>query len=232
MGKRLFNLTLEPWIVYVEMRRVRAEQLRSALSKLTNRALRRALLAWAQLIVDEVEERHVAETDARHNVESQSLMAEVDRLGIDNRRLIRQVEQMMSTDDVTGAPSSIGLVLRISVARCVVSPSDCRVAAELGIEARSSVGGSAAGTPRRRKGGSPVEVAGLSNLESEVSKLHNVIAEMAEREERLLRMLQLPDVKPEPAPIKHGDFVRRNRALIHHASVRCCMPTIRLLRHR
>ena len=65
MGKRLFNRTLEPWIVYVEMRRVRAEQLRSALSKLTNRALRRALLAWAQLIVDEVEERHVAETDAR-----------------------------------------------------------------------------------------------------------------------------------------------------------------------
>ena len=85
------------------------------------------------------------------------------------------------------------------------------------------------GTPRSRKSGSPVEVAGLSNLESEVGKLHNVIAEMAEREERLLRMLQLPDVKPEPAPIKHGDFVRRNRALIHHASVRCFQSCITML---
>ena len=69
-------------------------------------------------------------------------------------------------------------------------------AAELGLEARASGIGSAAGTPRSSRRSQQQEIAGISNLEAEVTKLHNVIAEMAEREERLLRMLQLPDAKP------------------------------------
>ena len=116
-------------------------------------------------------------------------MAEVDRLGIDNRRLIRQVEQLMGTQDVAAT-----------------------------IEPKSPGG---ATTPRGSRRGKPVqqeEDPGIGRIEHEVAKLHNVIAEMAEREERLLRMLQLPDVKPDPGPIKKGDFVRKNRALVHHTS--------------
>jgi hypothetical protein len=67
------------------------------------------------------------------------------------------------------------------------------------------------GTPRGRQGGQ-VEVEGLNSLKGEVSKLHDVIAEMAEREERLLRMLQLPDVKP----------VRASLILSHVAKHSCC----------
>eukprot|EP01043_Picozoa_sp_COSAG02_P061879 COSAG02_NODE_8407_length_2583_cov_2.408615_3_plen_192_part_00 len=119
----------------------------------------------------------------------QALMAEVDRLGIDNRRLIRQVEQLMGTQDVAAT-----------------------------IEPKSQGG---ATTPRGSRRGKPAqqeEDPGIGRIEHEVAKLHNVIAEMAEREERLLRMLQLPDVKPDPGPIKKGDFVRKNRALVHHTS--------------
>lgn len=115
----------------------------------------------------------------------QALMAEVDRLGIDNRRLIRRVEELMGTQDVAAS-----------------------------METKSA-------TPRGTRRGKPAqqeEDPGIGRIEHEVAKLHNVIAEMAEREERLLRMLQLPDVKPDPGPIKKGDFVRKNRALVHHTS--------------
>ena len=116
-------------------------------------------------------------------------MAEVDRLGIDNRRLIRQVEQLMGTQDVAAT-----------------------------IEPKSQSGASTPRGTRRSKPAQQEEDPGIGRIEHEVAKLHNVIAEMAEREERLLRMLQLPDVKPDPGPIKKGDFVRKNRALVHHTS--------------
>lgn len=81
------------------------------------------------------------------------------------------------------------------------------------------------GTNRRGGGGDGVSGPLLAELKTEVVNLHGVIAEMAEREEKLLRMLQLPDAKPDPQPIKRGDFVRRNRALvrssIHTTSLFC-----------
>ena len=64
------------------------------------------------------------------------------------------------------------------------------------------------GTTRRGGGGEGAAGPALLELKTEVQNLHGVIAEMAEREERLLRMLQLPDTKPDPVPIKRGDFVR------------------------
>ena len=144
---------------------------------------------WNHQIEADHEQRGSDETAARHDVEVQALMAEVDRLGIDNRRLIRQVEQLMGTQDVAAS-----------------------------MEPKSQGG---AMTPRGTRRGQPAqqeEDPGIGRIEHEVAKLHNVIAEMAEREERLLRMLQMPDVKPDPGPIKKGDFVRKNRALVHHTS--------------
>jgi hypothetical protein len=87
------------------------------------------------------------------------------------------------------------------------------VPAELGLEARVSISGSVAGTPRSSRRGQPQEVAGLSSLETEVSKLQSVIAEMAEREERLLRMLQLPDEKPVRDYIRAAWHLRPIRRL-------------------
>ena len=155
----------------------------------TNSLCRLRACRWNHQIEADHQQRAADETAARHDVDVQALMAEVDRLGIDNRRLIRQVEQLMGTQDVAAT-----------------------------IEPKSPGGTT---TPRGSRRGKPAqqeEDPGIGRIEHEVAKLHNVIAEMAEREERLLRMLQLPDVKPEPGPIKKGDFVRKNRALVHHTS--------------
>jgi hypothetical protein len=112
---------------HVEQHRARKQRLISAVAKLTKRGLSRALLAWAQLIVDEVEERQAAETAARSDVEVQSLMAEVDRLGIDNRRLIRQVEQLMGTDDVKGALVCLLLPSLPCVCQHVLHPAELQI---------------------------------------------------------------------------------------------------------
>jgi hypothetical protein len=119
MQNRQLSLAFTPWLECVDNLKARTHRLKSAVAKLTKRGLSRALLAWAQLIVDEVDERSAAETAARHDVEAHSLMAEVDRLGIDNRRLIRQVEQLMGTEDVSGALSQPARVLVPGTAHAV-----------------------------------------------------------------------------------------------------------------
>jgi len=190
----------DTWCDLIDRKRETRERVRVAAVKIASGKLRRALNMWAQQIVDDQEERATGETAARHDVEVQALMAEVDRLGIDNRRLIRQVEQLMGTQDVAATlePKSAAAPAAGGTGSAVPSPRG----------------------PRRAQAVSePQETPGIGRIEHEVAKLHNVIAEMAEREERLLRMLQLPDVKPEPAQIKNtGDFVRKNRALVHHTS--------------
>lgn len=185
------SMGLASWMEFIDRKKATRERVRVAAIKIAKGKVSRALHMWNQQIDDDHGQRASDETAARHDVEVQALMAEVDRLGIDNRRLIRQVEQLMGTQDVAAS-----------------------------IEPKSAGGGGM--TPRgTRRGGAPAaqeEDPGIGRIEHEVAKLHNVIAEMAEREERLLRMLQLPDVKPDPGPIKKGDFVRKNRALVHHTS--------------
>jgi hypothetical protein len=184
------SMGMSSWREFMGTKKATRERVRVAAIKIANGKATRALQMWHQQIENDHGQRASDETAARHDVEVQALMAEVDRLGIDNRRLIRQVEQLMGTQDVAAS-----------------------------FEPKSTGGGGV--TPRGTRRGAPAaqeEDPGIGRIEHEVAKLHNVIAEMAEREERLLRMLQLPDVKPDPGPIKKGDFVRKNRALVHHTS--------------
>ena len=149
-----------------------------------------------------------------------ALKAEVDRLAIDNRRLLRECENLMGTKELAAqniqqvAPFALHSArwklgtAHAKIIRSIVLPMIASVTFYCGVHVPTVVFAPAAaqaeaegrGVPTTPRGGvsrggggggGGVDSAVLGRLEGEVGKLHGVIAEMAEREERLLRMLQV-----------------------------------------